>query len=254
MYFVRLSLLFAWMALCAMTVVLLSPCALLGLDLNLLFCRLWSPLALRVARIRLCVEGREILSASRPAVIIGNHQSAVDLMLYAQLNPGRVVAVGKRQLLAIPFFNLWFWAAGNILINRKRKEQAQARVNNAAEIIRTRGVSVFMAPEGTRTLGATDLQAFKKGAFHLAIAAGVPVVPIVCSAVSQVADIPHRRMPGGSLRIRILTPEPTAGLGPEDVEALMQRVRERMRAAWRELNAPIAEATEGELPKAQMRR
>jgi len=97
-------------------------------------------------------------------------------------------------------------------------------------------IAVWFMPEGHRNRGV-QLLPFKSGAFRLAVAAQIPIVPIVAEPLDVIADTERKLARPGRLRVRVLEPEPTKGLGPSDIGALTARVRERMQKALDELTA-----------------
>ncbi|MEE1673561.1 1-acylglycerol-3-phosphate O-acyltransferase [Agarivorans aestuarii] len=115
------------------------------------------------------------------AVWIANHQNSYDMFTLPFALRKGVVSIGKKSLAKIPFFGQIYWITGNILIDRDRRSKAADTIKQAAEAIDKRHLSVWMFPEGTRSYGR-GLQAFKTGAFHLALQAKVPMLPICCSS------------------------------------------------------------------------
>ncbi|KAI9815474.1 MAG: 1-acylglycerol-3-phosphate O-acyltransferase [Pycnora praestabilis] len=98
----------------------------------------------------------------------------------------------------------------------------------AAEMQRNKQ-SVFIFPEGTRSYySQPDLLPFKKGAFHLAVQAKVPIVPIVVANYSNVLHVPSRSFQAGDIPVKVLPPIPTAHLTSADVEDLTRDTRELM--------------------------
>ncbi len=93
-----------------------------------------------------------------------------------------------------------------------------------------------MFPEGTRNKTPDKLLPFKKGAFRLAIAAQVPILPIVCCPVKPLIDIQNRKIHPGIARIEVLEPIPTIGLTLADVEKLVATTYDRMQKAFEELS------------------
>jgi len=184
------------------------------------------------------VEGEERFETSRPAVVVINHQSNLDVVLWARFFPAATVIVGKKQIREIPIFGYIFQGTRNILIDRENAEKARQSLQDAARRIRSERLNVWMAPEGHRNLG-TEMLPFKKGAFHLAIAAQVPVLPVLVGPVWTVFDAGRWLNRPGTIRTRVLEPIPTAGLTEHDVDAFTRQVRATMDAARREL---IAEA------------
>ena len=137
----------------------------------------WGDFGTALAGIELLVEGEENLWARRPAVFIFNHQSALDTLLVAKLVRRDVVGIAKKELRDHPLLGPVFALAGTVFIDRTDRSKAIQALEPAVEALR-KGLSIAIAPEGTRSPGPRP-GPFKKGAFHLALAARVPVVPIV---------------------------------------------------------------------------
>jgi 1-acyl-sn-glycerol-3-phosphate acyltransferase len=190
--------------------------------------KLYGVPALWMARIRLRVENAERLEDHQPCIYIANHQSGLDVATFGSNLPHNTLGIGKIELLWIPFFGAFYWAAGNIMIRRQNRAHAHSGISQAAQEVRERGVSVFVFPEGTRNRGE-GLLPFKKGAFHLAIEAQVPVVPLVLSPLKKI-DGPREVV------IRVLEPIPTQGLKRENLDALVREARERMLVAFHSLS------------------
>lgn len=181
------------------------------------------------------LEGYEHMPTDRPTVIIANHQHNDDLFLMADMLPPRTVAIGKASLRWIPFFGQVFWLGGNVLINRSRSSRAVAVIQTAAAAMTRERKSLWIFPEGTRSRGK-DLQPFKKGAFHAAVAARVPVTMVCAAAYGTEAEgWLGRRRP---VRLRVLPPIETANLTPDDIPDLMARCHQQMREAIGELGGP----------------
>jgi lysophosphatidate acyltransferase len=183
---------------------------------------------------RVEAEGIERLSRSSPAVYLANHQSNMDLVVHGAVYPRRCVVVGKKELALIPFFGWFFRAAGNIFIDRSDRMRALESLRAGAARARSQGLSVWMFPEGHRNSSLTLLP-FKKGAFHIAIAAQAPLVPLISEPVSTLFDGRRLLTRPGTIRIRVLPDIPTAGLGEADVDALAERARTAMQRAFDEL-------------------
>lgn len=171
---------------------------------------------------------RERLSAQRPCVYVSNHQSIMDLLVFGAIVPRRTVAVGKRELGKIPLFGWFFRASGNLVIERGNSEDARQMLAAAARRLKEEGISVWFMPEGHRNTGP-ELLPFKTGAFRLAAAAGVPVVPVVAAPLSAVVDTDRLRAYPGTLRMRVLEPVSVpSGAEEEELAACVARVRDAM--------------------------
>jgi lysophosphatidate acyltransferase len=148
------------------------------------------------------VEGAEHLS-TRPAVFIGNHQTELDVLMLGTIFPPYCSVTAKKSLKNVPFLG-WFMALSKtVFIDRANRETALKAFDSAAEQMRTQRQSVFIFPEGTRSY-STDpmLLPFKKGAFHLAVKAGVDIVPIVAENYSHVLNVKGRHFVSGDIKVK----------------------------------------------------
>jgi lysophosphatidate acyltransferase len=202
--------------------------------------RTWIPRWWRIMSAMLgwemAVECEEGFEAFRPAVIVVNHQSSLDIVLWARFFPAATVVIGKQQIRKIPVFGYIFRATKNILIDRDDPQKARASVQEAAKRIHAERLNVWMAPEGHRNLGP-EMLPFKKGAFHLAVAAQVPVLPVLVGPVWTVFDAARWMLRPGRIRVKVLEPIPTESLTEADIDPLLFKVRAAMDAARRELIA-----------------
>jgi HAD superfamily hydrolase (TIGR01490 family) len=144
-----------------------------GVDLGL---SLAGEISLALAGIDVDVQHAERLFSHRPAVFIINHQSPIDVPVMCKLLRGGFTGVAKKEAIASPAGPM-LWLADAALIDRANPERARAALRPAVDKLRA-GVSVAIAPEGTRSV-SPRLGSFKKGAFHLAMQAEVPIVPVV---------------------------------------------------------------------------
>lgn len=176
---------------------------------------------------RMEVANRERLDASRPCVFIANHQSFLDLVTFGSIFPQRTVSAGKREIGRIPVFGWFYRLSGNLVLDRGNPRDARGSLDEAARTIRGENVSVWFMPEGHRNQGP-ELLPFKSGAFRLALAAGVPIVPVVAEPLEVIADTERRLARPGTLRITILEPIPTDPPPPVTLAELVALTRARM--------------------------
>ncbi len=137
----------------------------------------WGELGTALAGVKLRIEGEEHLWSQRPAVFVFNHQSAIEALLVCKLLRRDFVGIGKSEIQRVPLIGRIFEAFGTVFVDRSDPARAIESLAPVVDAIRE-GYSVAIAPEGTRSPTPT-LGRFKKGAFHLAMQARVPVVPIV---------------------------------------------------------------------------
>ncbi|SKA54553.1 1-acylglycerol-3-phosphate O-acyltransferase [Enterovibrio nigricans] len=170
-------------------------------------------------------------------VYIANHQSNWDLVTVSNaVRPG-AVTVGKKSLAYIPIFGTLYWLTGNILIDRNNRTKAMGTIGQVVDQIKDNNVSVWLFPEGTRSRGR-GLLPFKTGAFHAAIGAGVPIVPIVCSSTRH---LEVSRRDNGHIIVEIMDPISTEGYGKDRVRELSKHCHDLMAAKLAELDAEVAE-------------
>jgi 1-acyl-sn-glycerol-3-phosphate acyltransferase len=199
-------------------------------DNGYLFCRWVCPFALRILGIKLEIRNRTQLYRSQPCVFISNHQHLIDLFVFGIAFPKGTVAIGKRSLRWVPLFGWLFWLSGELLIDRSNRKSAVATMQEAGKILRERGLSVWVCPEGTRSRGRGMLP-FKKGAFYLAVEARVPLQPYVVSSYHRCIDL--NRWRSGTVIVDVLEPIPT---GDRDSETLLEESYAKIKDALNRLD------------------
>ena len=175
-----------------------------------------------VAGIKMVVKGENHLWNHRPAVFIFNHQSNVDLLIMAKLLRRDAVAIAKKELKMSPIGPL-FVAAGVIFIDRGDKNKAIEAMAPAVEALKN-GTSVGLAPEGTRSKDY-GLGAFKKGAFHLAMQEGVPIVPIVIKNAHDVMPKGSNFIKPSVVEVVVQTPIKTSKWKVENLDKHIAKIR-----------------------------
>lgn len=168
-------------------------------------------------------------------VYIANHQNNWDLFTVSSAVTPKVVTVGKKSLAWMPLFGQLYWLTGNILIDRANRSKAKGTIDQVVDSIKNSDVSVWMFPEGTRSRGR-GLLPFKTGAFHAAIGAQVPIIPIVCSSTDH---IKLNRWNNGHVIIEMLPPLSTEGYGKEGVRELANVCREEMKVKLEALDEEV---------------
>ncbi|KAI1277628.1 hypothetical protein F5Y07DRAFT_81308 [Xylaria sp. FL0933] len=174
-------------------------------------------------------DPNKYLETVRPAVFIGNHQSELDVLMLGWMFPKYCSVTAKKNLKSVPILGWYMALSGTVFIDRKNSKNARDAMAGAAEEIQRRKQSVYMFPEGTRSYAKEPgLLPFKKGAFHLAIQAGVPIVPVVAANYSHILHIKSLVFKRGKIPVKVLDPIPTTGLTAEDVDELTRSTRELM--------------------------
>ncbi|MGF1877683.1 1-acylglycerol-3-phosphate O-acyltransferase [Photobacterium frigidiphilum] len=200
--------------------------------------RLFSKMT-RILGVKLEVRHAASANDSGAKVYVANHQNNYDLFTVSGAIMPKTVTVGKKSLVWMPLFGQFYWLTGNILIDRANRSKAAGTIGQIVSKIKEQKVSVWMFPEGTRSRGR-GLLPFKTGAFHAAIGAEVPVVPVVCSSTDK---IKLNRWNNGVVIVEIMPPVSTEGLAREDVRELSKTCRNMMKNKLIELDAEVAART-----------
>jgi len=170
-------------------------------------------------------------------VYVANHQNNWDLFTVSSAVTPKVVTVGKKSLAWMPLFGQLYWLTGNILIDRANRSKAVGTIDQVVDNLKDSDVSVWMFPEGTRSRGR-GLLPFKTGAFHAAIGAGLPIIPIVCSSTGGVK---LNRWNNGHVIVEMLDPINIKGYDKSNVRELANLTREQMAAKLEELDKEVVE-------------
>ena len=232
MFYLQLAAVVLWLFISGAIGLICCPFRWVGVDLNRLIAQVYARGSQWITGVSSEVQNPERVDEAQPCVYVINHQSMLDLTTMGTLFPRRTIVIGKQELIWLPFFGLFFLAAGNSLINRGKSAQAIASLKKVVDRVRNEKVSIWVFPEGTRSGSQVDLLPFKKGPFHMAVDAGVPIVPIVSSSLAPFFSLQKRYFRRGKVKIRVLPPIPTAGMSAGDVNALMEKTRNQMLEAF----------------------
>ncbi len=138
----------------------------------------------RIAGVKPIVHAGERIKASAPAIYVANHTSTLDAFLSIWLCPVGGCGVVKKEVLRIPFFGQLYMLSGHLWLDRANQGSAIAALQGTAKVVREHRLSIWIMPEGTRSKDGR-LRPFKLGFVHLAIATGLPVVPVVLHGVHK---------------------------------------------------------------------
>ncbi|EIW76203.1 acyltransferase-domain-containing protein [Coniophora puteana RWD-64-598 SS2] len=218
-------------------------------DVNFVVARCFYALASRALDIHVEIEGEEHLQEARPALMVSNHQSMLDVLFLARSFPRQASIMAKKELQWSPL-GPWMYMSGAVFIDRGNHARAQRSLEAAGEEIKRRGVFLHIFPEGTRHMQeAPGLLPFKKGAFNLAVQAQIPVVPVVFENYWR--GYRSGVLGTGTFKVRVLPPIPTAGLSKDDVADLTTRVRDTMLEALRDISVPVPAEVKADEPLAK---
>jgi lysophosphatidate acyltransferase len=140
----------------------------------------------------------------------------------------KIAPTVKREVIYVGgTFGIAAWLAGMKFIDRSAGKSAGEALNCAMLELKEKKEKLWIFPEGTRR-NTGEIHEFKKGAFHAAIHAQVPIIPVVYSSYKHVFDAEKNLFQGGTIEIQILPAIPTKGLTKENVDELIQKTRDIM--------------------------
>lgn len=178
--------------------------------------------ALRLAGVKMAVEGSEKIPAGKAVVFMPNHQSNCDPPAVVVVLPP-VLIMAKKEFFRLPVLGRGMRMRGFIPVDRTHREQAFAAVDQAVAALKA-GHSFLAFPEGTRSKTGR-LQSFKTGVFVMAIKAGVPVVPISVSGTNKIMRRGAFQIHPGNIRITIHDPVSTTDCSIADRSNIASQVR-----------------------------
>lgn len=189
-------------------------------------------LVARLLGLKVEVRKPKNLDPYQPVVYVGNHQNSYDIFTISNAVLPNTVSVGKKSLAWIPFFGQMYWLTGNILIDRNNKSKASNTIAATVERIKSKKISVWLFPEGTRSYGRGILP-FKTGAFRTALQAQVPIVPVLCSDTDKIR---LNRWNNGKMIIEYMEPIHLTDVTPDKVRKLANNTRQQMAEKFDQIN------------------
>jgi putative phosphoserine phosphatase / 1-acylglycerol-3-phosphate O-acyltransferase len=171
------------------------------------------------------VRGREHVWSARPCVFTINHQSGLDVPVVMSILRSGVTGVAKKEARNAPVFGQLLQLADCAFIDRSDTQKAKDALAPAVERLRRDGVSLCIAPEGTRSITPRP-GPFKKGAFHIAMQAQVPMVPIVIRNAGELMWRDSQTVRPGTVEVVVLPPVDTSGWTVETIDEHVAEVRQ----------------------------
>lgn len=145
------------------------------------------------------IRGQQYLQKEEASVIVSNHQSSLDILGMFHIWPimGKCTVIAKKELFYIWPFGLAAWLSGLIFINRVNSNEAKSTMNNCTDKLIKEKTKLWIFPEGTR-YNDGEIHPFKKGAFHVAINSGMPIIPVVFTAYKTFLDSKLKEFKSGN--------------------------------------------------------
>ena len=219
-----------WSTVCMTLMILALPFRTLRIRIGNFCGKMIGPFITRIVGTKLINPDSQKLKNSGPAIYVTNHTSALDIFISMAICPYGGCGIGKKEVVRIPFFGWAYWLSGHLLIDRGNREKAVASMNKLSKFVNDKKLSIWIWPEGTRSMGG-KLIPFKKGFVHLALATGLPIIPVIFHGA-------HKRWPAktmqfypGEVRVEVLNPIDTKDWNKDNIEAHVNQVKSVMSEA-----------------------
>lgn len=196
-------------------------------NLRIRSCNYWGWVSgrflLHVAGATVTVNGGDTMDGDRPVIYVSNHTSALDIFIGIWLGPEGTVGVAKKEVVYYPFFGQLYWLSGHLRIDRGDTGKAMVAMKELVRIVQAYRLSIWMWPEGTRSKDGR-LQPMKKGIYHLALATGLPVVPVVVSGAHRVWEKGSMRVVPCDVRVDVLPAIDTRGWKDRPIQDVLDEL------------------------------
>jgi 1-acyl-sn-glycerol-3-phosphate acyltransferase len=181
------------------------------------------------------IEGRKKAIRGTTYVIISNHQSILDILLLNCLRY-RYKWISKIENKNLPVLGSYIKMADYITVNRGNEESKAEMLEKSYNCLK-RGISIMIFPEGTRSPDR-EISFFKRGAFQLAIQAGVPILPVLIDGTGGILP-KHGLIFGSGHRIilRVLDPVLPSSFGTDNPDELAKKLMLLMSSGLEKLRA-----------------
>lgn len=156
--------------------------------------KIFSAGVLFLSGVKLQIIGLENIDRKATYVFVSNHASQFDITVLQFGIPNKLAMIFKKELAKIPVFGWQLKLGPYIMVDRKSPESGMKSIEEAKTLMKNKGISVLVFPEGTRSKTG-ELLPFKRGAFHLAAKVGYPIVPVTIVDSDKI-------MPKGTFKLK----------------------------------------------------
>ena len=187
----------------------------------------WSKTILKIGKIKFNIKGLKNIDLRKNYFFVPNHESALDIPLVFASIPMHVVSVAKIELSRIPFFGWSMIAGGHFFVDRSNHKKAMRSIEKARISMNKNPRSVFLFPEGTRSLDG-KVGRFKKGGLKLAIDLGVPIVPVGIVGTNQFQSNLKKGLNIGNIELNIGKPIQTKKIKEKELLSFVEELRKKV--------------------------
>jgi len=185
----------------------------------------WSKVILFLMGVRLKVYGREKLKKVDTAIILINHESALDIPIAVAATEKYARFMAKKELFRIPFFGWLIKLTGHIPIDRENRNKALNSIEKVSKKLIGKNISIIVSPEGTRSKDGR-IGPFKKGAFHLAAKHNLPLIPVTLMGARYCVPNKSFRIIPGEVKVTIGNPVYVKDF--QSIGECIQKIRQEM--------------------------
>lgn len=179
------------------------------------------------------MDGKKRLDSMGPVLVVCNHCSTIDMWVGMWLNPIGGCGIAKKEIMKIPFFGFIYWLTGHLLIDRSDLQRSIESMAEVGDFVRKNKLGVWMWPEGSRSHNG-QIKRFKKGFVHMALATGLPVLPIITHDADLMWPRDSFKIRPGVMEMEVLPPIDTRHWRADTATEHAAEVRAVLRAALRE--------------------
>ncbi len=166
---------------------------------------IFSKVMLKIAGVRLKIEGLDKIDENEKYVFVSNHLSYFDIPVLVCSIPNNIRFIYKQSISYVPFFGWAVYLGGYVAVNRKNPRSGYNAIKKAASIIRDKGISFIIFPEGTRSKDG-NIGNFKRGAFLLASEVKERIVPVTLIGSDKILPKKSYKIKGGEVKVMIGEP------------------------------------------------
>lgn len=197
--------------------------------ISFFFIRLWAKIWSFLSGIRYEIHGKEHVQANQPYIYIFNHRSFIDAPVIPIAIPQEIRAIGKKELSKVPFFG-YIVSRVAVWVDRKDAASRKASVERLLKILKN-GISIVVAPEGTRNNTEQALLPFQRGAFRISVETGIPILPMAVIGADKIMKRGSILLKPGKVRVYFTAPiSPTPYQENFDYESLSDKCYNRLEA------------------------
>lgn len=199
-----------------------------GGKISFIFIRLWAGIWSFLSGIRYEIHGKEFIELTKPYIYIFNHRSFLDAPIIPMSIPQEVRAIGKKELSKIPVFGAVIGKLA-IWVDRSNPESRKESLEKLIKILNS-GISVVVAPEGTRNDTGETLLPFQKGAFRLSIETRIPLLPMAVIGADKIMKRGSLLLSPGKVRIYFSSPMKPPAASETAINEFAEKGRSRLEA------------------------